>query len=83
MMVSNNGSFIGAKWQPYSTTIPRWRLAGEDGRKTVYAQFKDVYGNISEIASADIELDRIPPISWIFVPNLTWPMVMTEDTSNI
>jgi hypothetical protein len=60
MMVSNNGSFIGAKWESYQPSKP-WRLAGDDGIKTVYAQFQDANGNISETASADIELDRVPP----------------------
>lgn len=61
MILSNNGSFIGAKWEAYSTSKPHWKLAGDDGRKTVYAQFKDVRGNLSEVVSADITLDRIAP----------------------
>ena len=61
MMLSNNGSFIGAKWEPYSTSKPYWKLAGDDGRKVVYAQFKDIRGNLSEVVSAQIILDRVPP----------------------
>lgn len=61
MMLSNNGSFIGAKWEPYSTSKSYWRLAGDDGRKTIYAQFKDARGNLSEVVSAQIVLDRVPP----------------------
>ncbi len=61
MMISNNGSFIGAQWEPYQPSKPAWRLAGEDGIKTVYAQFQDANGNVSETVSADIELDRMPP----------------------
>jgi hypothetical protein len=61
MMVSNNGSFIGAKWEAYQPSKTSWRLAGEDGIKTVYAQFQDANGNISETVSADIQLDRMPP----------------------
>ncbi|MGB0521849.1 MAG: hypothetical protein ACPGJS_02755 [Flammeovirgaceae bacterium] len=69
MMLSNNGSFIGAKWEPYTTSKPYWKLAGEDGRKTVYAQFKDARGNLSEVVSAQIILDRIPPIEPSIVIN--------------
>lgn len=61
MMISNNGSFIGAQWQRYEPYVGNWKLAGEDGRKTVYAQFKDAYGNLSESVSAEISLDRIAP----------------------
>ena len=61
MMISNNGSFIGSKWQPFEAVFPKWKLSGMDGRKTVYAQFKDASGNLSEVVSAEIELDRIPP----------------------
>ena len=61
MMISNSGSFIGARWRPYEPYINKWTLPGGDGRKTVYAQFKDADGNLSESVSAEIVLDRQPP----------------------
>ncbi|MEN7551336.1 hypothetical protein AAG747_25690 [Rapidithrix thailandica] len=62
MMISNDGSFVGRRWEPYSTRRQNWRLAGEDGRKVVYAKFRDGGGNVSEVVSAEIELDRTPPL---------------------
>jgi hypothetical protein len=62
MRISNNGSFAGARWQPYETQV-NWRIdPSEDGIKTVYAQFRDASGSIiSETAIAQIELDTKPP----------------------
>ena len=60
MMVSNNSSFIGAKWQPLSLNL-KWKLSGRDGRKTIYAKFKNNKGVVSDIITADIELDTKPP----------------------
>ncbi|MDW7690756.1 hypothetical protein R9C00_21640 [Flammeovirgaceae bacterium SG7u.111] len=61
MMISNNGSYTGARWEPYEPRKPYWRLGGEDGVKTIYAKFRDGDGNISETVTATIELDRLPP----------------------
>lgn len=63
MRVSNNGSFIGARWEVYERR-KNWRIdAREDGIKTVYAQFRDASRTvISEAAIAQIILDRQPPI---------------------
>ncbi len=42
MMISNNGSFIGARWVPYEQAKANYKLdAREDGVKTVYAKFRD------------------------------------------
>lgn len=62
MRVSNNGSWIGARWEPYAQ-LKRWRLdTREDGMKTVYAQFRNKDRTIlSDITRAQIELDRSPP----------------------
>ncbi len=61
MMLSNNGSYTGARWQKYESSQPHWRLSGDDGVKTIYAKFRDSDGNISETVTATIELDRTPP----------------------
>ena len=61
MMLSNNGSYTGARWQKYEGSQPHWRLSGDDGVKTIYAKFRDADGNISETVTATIELDRIAP----------------------
>jgi hypothetical protein len=46
-MVSNNADFNGAYWEPFKTQID-WGLNGS----TVYVQFKDNAGNVSQIYSA-------------------------------
>lgn len=61
MMISNSGSFTGARWEKFEPRRPYWRLIGEDGVKTIYAKFRDADGNISETVTATIELDRTPP----------------------
>ena len=62
MRVSNNASFIGAKWEPFEGQ-KSWRLdAREDGIKTVYVQFRDGSATmVSDPAVAQVELDRSPP----------------------
>ena len=54
----------GANWNPwvvYSSTA-QWTLdPSPDGVKTVYAQFRDVLGNVSELCSDTIVLDTAPP----------------------
>ena len=62
MRVSNNASFIGARWESFEVQ-KNWRLdAREDGIKTVYVQFRDASGSlVSDPAVAQVELDRSPP----------------------
>lgn len=59
MQLSNDGSFIGARWQRYEPET-NWKLLPGDGLKTVYVKFKNASGEVSE-AAADIEVDRMPP----------------------
>lgn len=60
MQISNNGSFIGARWQPF---VPRivWKLSNDDGIKTVYAKFRDSENNLIASVEQSIELDRQAP----------------------
>jgi len=61
MMISNDGSFVGAQWEPVALQKAGWRLQGEDGMKTIYAKFRDAKGNVSDVVEASIELDRVGP----------------------
>ncbi|WP_448518619.1 hypothetical protein [Rhodoflexus sp.] len=56
MMISNNLNFAGARWEPFREYYPKWRLAGDNGEKTVYVRFKDEYGNETGIVKASIIL---------------------------
>jgi hypothetical protein len=59
MEVRNDSAFTG-NWQSYATSLP-WTLAGPDGTNTVYARFRDNFGNNSGTYSDAIILDRVDP----------------------
>ncbi len=46
MMFSNDSLFTGSVWQRYAATAP-WPLSFGDGKKNVYAKFRDVDGKES------------------------------------
>jgi len=61
VMISNSKAFAEAKWQSLERTMG-WILDGTtDGKKTVYAKFRDKAGNESEIVSASIKVDTKGP----------------------
>ncbi len=60
MMISENPSFSGATWQPYSQTT-EFILSDGNGTKTVYIKYEDLYTNFSEVSSASIVLDKTVP----------------------
>ncbi len=60
IMVSNNGTFSDAVWEPY-TASKLWTLTTGDGDKTVYVKYKDKAGFESTACSDDIILDTTPP----------------------
>ena len=62
MMVSNRSDFRDARWEIYTPAMG-WMLEGDDGEKTVYARFKDLAGNESDVVSDEIILDTIAPSS--------------------
>ncbi len=59
MRFSENGTDFGA-WQEYAGTAA-YTLSAGDGARTVYAQFRDAHGNVSETASDSIGLDTAAP----------------------
>lgn len=69
MTISNNGSFAGRQWEPYRQSVKGWKLTSGDGVKTIYVKFRYTGGEISEIASANIELDTNPPTDLEFTIN--------------
>jgi uncharacterized protein YkwD len=50
VMISNDPSFGGAQWQPYSLHNP-WTLPPDNGPKTVYVRYRDATGY--EVTSSD------------------------------
>ena len=60
MLISDNPSFEGANWEPFSTT-KNFKLSGDDGIKAVGAKFRDEAGNVSAPISDNIKLSTKPP----------------------
>jgi len=57
---SNDGVWDTEAWEPYSTS-KSWTVTSGDGSKTVYAQFKDNAGLVSQTYGDSILLDTAPP----------------------
>lgn len=62
MIISSDPNFSDANWESYRMLVRAVSLKGGDGIKKVYAKFKDARGNVSPVTSAEIELDRQPPV---------------------
>jgi N-acetylneuraminic acid mutarotase len=63
MMISNDGGFAGATWEPFNTN-KTWQISQHGVAtvpRTVYIRFKDANGNISSTFQDDILLDVTAP----------------------
>ncbi len=60
MILSESSSFSGASWETYASS-KAFTLSSTDAVKTVYAKFRDNYGNESSTASDTITLDTTAP----------------------
>lgn len=60
MRVGEDSTLAGAAFEPFSTSR-LFTLAGSDGNKTVYAQFRAATGNTSAIIGAQVRLDTQGP----------------------
>ena len=58
MRISEDPFFLGAVWEPYSET-KAWTLSSGFGTKTVYVQFKDSTGQLSNVFNDQIEYSEI------------------------
>ncbi len=78
-ILSSNASFVGAEWQPLSgeSISLSWVLEEGFGTKAVYAMFKSLTGNLSNIISDSINFvvpeeespeEVIPPAYEEFIP---------------
>ena len=59
MRLSNDGATY-APWVPFAATTT-WALAGGHGTRTVFAQFRDGAGNVSDAVRDTIVLDTKAP----------------------
>jgi hypothetical protein len=63
MMVSNDGGFAGAQWEPYNSHKP-WTITQYGSYvmpRVVYVRYGDVSGNVLNTSQDDIILDMNPP----------------------
>lgn len=68
MRFKNEADGQWSEFEPYATT-KNWILKRESGERSVYAQYKDVAGNISEEVHDRIYLDLNGPTSTLFKIN--------------
>ena len=61
MKISNKSDLTYEDWIEYDEFIESWELSENDGKKTVYVQFKLKSGEVTEVFSDDILLDTTPP----------------------
>jgi hypothetical protein len=66
MIVSEDPDFKDAGWQDYRTSID-FTLTSGDGKRTVYAKFRDSSGWESEIVNDSILLDTAPPVGSVII----------------
>ncbi|PWJ44978.1 hypothetical protein BC781_1011374 [Sediminitomix flava] len=66
--ISNSPDLENAPWQRYQSKM-KWKLSEGDGDKTVYVQYGDFAGNISETLQQSILLDREEPVAVNFSIN--------------
>ncbi len=66
MKLSNDLSFTGSSWEPYSTT-KLWNLESGSGSKTVYIKFRDSDGNETDVYNDSTVLDLSGPIGNIAI----------------
>lgn len=72
MRFSNDNS-TWSSWEPYAST-KEWTLTAGDGTKTVYAQFKDSSGNVSNVNTSIVytKPDTTVPIVSVSGNPTTW-----------
>lgn len=74
MMVSNYADFRDGYWLPYQKNL-NWRLLAGEGLKTVYAKFRSLNNNISEVVYDEIFYQS-------FVPVVAEPIVLPVEKEN-
>ena len=67
MRFSDDGSTWPMTFEPFAA-VKAYTLPGADGPKTVYVQFQDSEGNVSDAVSAAIKLDTTAPVITLTTP---------------
>ncbi|WP_156152372.1 hypothetical protein [Flammeovirga sp. OC4] len=60
--ISNTSAFHGNKWRLIQDEYIEWDLApGDDGKRKIYARYRDQAGNITSVVTDEIIVDRTAP----------------------
>lgn len=81
ILVSNDGGFTGATWQPFVLEIP-WTITSYGETiipRTIYVKFK-TYGQTTGIYQDDIILDMIPPTGSIVIEETNTNIINTNSS---
>jgi hypothetical protein len=58
MRIANSSSALSStSWEPFATS-KTWQLSGGAGTKTIFVQYRDDAGNVSEVATDTIRYRR-------------------------
>ncbi len=69
MKIGFDFNLSDSEWIPYSESVIKMQIEGEDGEKYIYAQLKDKAGNESPVEKNKIILDTNPPINGKIILN--------------
>jgi hypothetical protein len=69
--------FSDTAWKPFSDQI-EWKVPSGEGIRTVFAEFRDGAGNVSEVASDSVEFDDLAPEVVSFNPDGTEDFVQVD-----
>ena len=67
MRIGADPALANAYWQPYTDTLTFRRVVTDTAPFTLYAQFRDLAGNVSEVYSGTYTVDTLPPEIYVSV----------------
>jgi hypothetical protein len=67
LRISADPAFADAVWQPYTTTLTWLTPVTDRPEVTLYVQYRDLAGNVSEVYSDTYRVDTTPPMVYVEV----------------
>jgi len=67
LRISEDPAFADAVWQPYTTTLTWLTPITDRPEVTLYVQYRDLAGNVSEVYSDTYRVDTTPPMVYVEV----------------
>lgn len=68
MRLSTTSDFSTSIWEPYTDTLILPRTVTNTDPFVLYAQYRDLAGNVSDVYSATYQIDDVPPTVYVQVP---------------